>query len=420
MGRRPSGTRARRPPERSLSGPRRRSTGSMCPSPWRVRRECLGGTGLGLFMALASLLLLPARAGAVTLSPPPRSPAHVSPPPRLPFSVANTSANEGLSRLVLRFPSGYRVTGGSAPPGWTVEPGPAGSTGEGGEITFRTTDEVKCVDAMGPGASRIFDVEVIAPASRSVTPDNLAGAQGEQSCRGVILDAPATLPSWDRLGIEAALAAGPPMVGIGADVGVTMTVTNLSTVELTNVAALLSSTGTGSVSQLAGPAPGSLTLAPGAAGSLTWAGREASLPVTPEQVASGQSVEVRMTVTNRGPVAVANVTPSPLSFEGTATASAAAGPSPGPLTLEPGASTVFTWAATISGGPGETYAFSGWASAEGGGIVSASATSNSGALVQGQVASEPAAGVEGSVAGGGGVAGGARGWPAESGDPAAA
>jgi len=397
-------------------------------------------TGLGLFMALASLLLLPAWASAFTVSLPPGSAVKIDSPSRLTFSVANTSANEGLSRLVLRFPSGYRVTGGSAPPGWTVEPGPAGSTGEGGEITFRTTDEVKCVDAMGPGASRIFDVEVIAPASRSVTPDNLAGAQGEQSCRGVILDAPATLPSWDRLGIEAALAAGPPMVGIGADVGVTMTVTNLSTVELTNVAALLSSTGTGSVSQLAGPAPGSLTLAPGAAGSLTWAGRaaspgtvsfsgqavsqsvtsaavqaapvfvgdlEASLTVTPEQVASGQSVEVRMTVTNRGPVAVANVTPSPLSFEGTATASAAAGPSPGTLTLEPGASTVFTWAATISGGPGETYAFSGWASAEGGGIVSASATSNSGALVQGQVASEPAAVVEASVAGGGGVAGAA-------------
>src|SRR3990172_9295827 len=352
MGRRPSGTRARRPPERSLSGPRRRSTGSMCPSPWRVRRECLAVTGLGLFMALASLLLLPAWASAFTVSLPPGSAGKIDPPARLTFSVANTSANEGLSRLVLRFPSGYRVTGGSAPPGWTVEPGPAGSTGEGGESTFRTTDEGRCGDAMGS---------------------------------------------------EAALAAGPPMVGIGADVGVTMTVTNLSTVELTNVAALLSSTGTGSVSQLAGPAPGSLTLAPGAAGSLTCAPRapspgtvsfsgqavsqsvtsaavqaapvfvgdlEASLTVTPEQDASGQSVEVRMTVTNRGPVAVANVTPSPLSFEGTATASAAAGPSPGTLTLEPGASTVFTWAATISGGPGETYAFSGWASAEGGGILS--------------------------------------------------
>src|SRR3989304_2994410 len=44
---------------------------------------------------------------------------------------------------------------------------------------------------------------------------------------------------------------------------------------------------------------------------------EASLTVTPEQVASGQSVEVRMTVTNRGPGAGGNVTPAPLSFEGT-------------------------------------------------------------------------------------------------------
>lgn len=387
--------------------------------------------GFGLFLALASLLLLPTSASAFTVSLPAGSAVKIDSPSRLAFTATNTGANESLSRLVLRFPSGYRVTAGSAPPGWTVEPGPAGSTGESGEVTFRTTDEVQCSGAMGPGASRVFGVEVIAPASRSVTPDSLALALGEQSCRGMILDAPATLPSWDRVGIEAVLAAGPPMVGVGGDVGVTMTVTNLSTVELPGVTALLSSTGTGSVSQLAGPTPGSLTLAPGGSGSLTWAGRAASpgtvsfggqavsqsvtsspvraepvfvgdldvsLSVTPEQVASGQSVQVQMTVTNRGPVGATNVTPSPLSFEGTATASAAAGPRPASVPLlEPGASTVFAWVTTISGGAGETYAFSGWASAEWDRIVSASATSNRGALAEGQVASEPVKAAEGSV-----------------------
>ena len=380
-----------------------------------------------------ALLLLPTSASAFTVSLPSGSAVKIDSPSRLAFTVTNTGANEGLSRLVLRFPSGYRVTAGSAPPGWTVEPGPAGSTGEGGEITFRTTDEVKCSDAMGPGASRIFGVEVIAPASGSITPDGLVGAQGEQSCRGMILDAPVTLPSWDRLGIEAALGAGPPMVGLGGDVAVTMTVTNLSTVELTDVTALLSSTGTGSVSQLAGPAPGSLTLAPGGSGSLTWSGRatspgtvsfsgqavsqsvtsaavraepvfvgdlEASLSVTPEQVASGQSVQVQMTVTNRGPVGVTNVTPSFLIFEGTATASAAAGPSPASApVLEPGESSTFAWTAAISGGPGDTYAFSGSASAEGGVIVSAAPVSNGGVIAQQNTASEPGGG--GTINGGG-------------------
>ena len=102
-----------------------------------------------LFVLLPALLLLPTSASAFTVSLPSGSAVKIDSPSRLAFTVTNTGANEGLSRLVLRFPSGYRVTGGSAPPGWTVEPGPAGSTGEGGEITFRTTDEVKCVDAMG-------------------------------------------------------------------------------------------------------------------------------------------------------------------------------------------------------------------------------------------------------------------------------
>ncbi len=170
-----------------------------------------------------------------------------------------------------------------------------------------------------------------------------------------------------------------------------------------------------------GPAPATLTLPPGASGNLAWTARAASpgtvtfsgqalakdlssaptrsdplyvgdldvsLSVTPEQVASGQDVQVQMTVTNRGPIRVTNVIPSSLAFAGTATASAAAGPSPASLpVLEPGQSTAFAWAATIVGKGGETYAFSGWASAEWDSIVSQNATSNPGALSQQEVLS---------------------------------
>jgi len=362
------------------------------------------------FFLLLSLSALPAAAASFTLSLPADSRVTIDSPSRLVFKVTNTDAAEGLSRITLRFPSGYRLTNGSAPPGWTVD------LSTGGEISFRTSDEAKCTGAIAPGSALVFGVEVVGPASRSVTPDSLVSAQAEQSCRGVAVDPPATLPSWDRLGIEAALAAGPPILGLGGTVTVTLTVTNRSTVDLSDISPLLSPTGTGGVSGVAGPTPGNLTLAPGASGSMTWTARavspgtvsfsgqavsksvtspsvrsdtlyvadlDVSLSVTPEQVVSGQDVRVEMTVTNRGPIRVTNVTPSSLAFGGTAVSSAAAGPSPASLpVLEPGQSTAFAWAATIVGKGGETYAFSGWASAEWESVVSQNSTSNRGALTE--------------------------------------
>ena len=389
------------------------------------------------FVAFLSLLLPPA-AGAFGISLPADSAVTIDSPSRLVFRVTNAGGEEGLSRLTLRFPSGYRVTTGSPPPGWTVERSPS-------EISFRTTDEATCTGAIAPGSSLVFGVEVIAPASRAVTPDSLVSAQGEQSCRGMVLDPPTTLPSWNRLGMEAALAAGPPVLGLGGDVTVTMTVSNLSTVELMDISALLRPAGTGSLSGLTGPTPGTLSLAPGGSGSMTWTARAASagtvsfagqavsksvtsppvgsdtlvvgdldvsLTIAPEEAISGQDVQAQMTVTNRSPIRVTNVTSSPLAFEGTAVSSAAAGPSPSSqAVLEPGESATFAWVATISGGPGETYAFSGWASAEGGSIVSQNATSNQGVLGQPQVASAPdqadGSGLLGGGSDGGAVASGA-------------
>ncbi len=390
-----------------------------------------------LVLGLA-LLLAPAAAGAFTTSVPAGSAVTLGAPSRLQFTVTNTDATDGLSRLVLRFPSGYRVTDGSAPSGWTVEQSPADSV----EVSFKTTDEATCTGAIAPGNSLVFGVAVLAPASGSGAPDSLVSTQGEQSCRGVALDPPAALPSWDRLGITATISAAPPIVGVGGVVTATMVVSNLSTVELTDVSAMLSSAGTGSVSGLGGgPSPGSLTLGPGASGSLTWTGRAASagtlsfsgqavavaknltsppagsatlsvgdldvsLSVTPEQVVSGQEVEVQMTVTNRGRVRVANVMPSALTFGGTASSSAPSGPSPtSQPALEPGEAATFTWSATIPGNAGETYAFSGWASAEWDSVVSQSATSNQGTLTQQDVLSGSDT-TDGSLPLGGGAADG--------------
>jgi len=387
------------------------------------------------------------------MSLPARSAVKIDVPSSLVFTVTNTDMHEGLSRLTLRFPSGYRVTGGSAPHGWSVEPGSSGAAGESGEVSFGTSDEAKCAGAIAPGQSRVFDVEVIAPASRSVTPDGLVSVRAEQSCRGVALDPPATLPAWDRLGIEAAVAAGPPTLGVGGVVTVTLTVSNLSTVELTGISALLNPSGTGSASRVEGPTPSTLTLAPGASGSLTWTARAASagtvsfggqasgqgvtsppvqsttlsvidldvsLSVTPEQIDSGQEVQVQMAVRNRGRVSVANVTPFPLTFDGTATASAPAGPTPaGGRGLEPGESATFVWLSTITGKAGDTFGYSGWASAEWEAVVSADAASNRGRLAEPPLAREPEKGEWSSLVGGGAAGAGAGGTAESPASPAA-
>lgn len=109
------------------------------------------------------LLLLGAEASAFTLSLPADSAVVVESPSRLAFKVTNTAEREGLSRFTLRFPSGYRVTGGSAPPGWTVEQSPDPQV-QSAEMTFRTADEALCSGAIAPGGSLVFPVEVIAPA----------------------------------------------------------------------------------------------------------------------------------------------------------------------------------------------------------------------------------------------------------------
>lgn len=382
--------------------------------------------------AFCALLFLPAAAAAFTVSLPADSAVKIESPSRLLFKVTNTAERESLNRLSLRFPSGYRVAGGSAPSGWTVEQ----ATGEGAEIGFRTTDEAKCTGAIAPGQSLVFGAEVIASALRSVSSDRLVSAEAEQSCHGVALDPPAVLPAWERLGIEAVLAAKPPSLGVGGTVTVTMTVTNRSTVELHEISALLSPTGTGSVGQMEGPTPAALVLAPGSSGSFTWTARasspgtlslsgqavardltsppvrsaplfvgdlEVSLSLAPEQVPSGQPVQVQMTVTNRGPARVVNVTPASLTVSGTATVGAPDGPAPASQpALEPGESATFAWTATVSGRVGDTYAVSSWASADYGSIVSTSVTSNRGALAEQVVADQSEDAGAGPILGGGG------------------
>jgi len=69
------------------------------------------------FFLLLSLAALPAAAGSFTLSLPADSRVTIDSPSRLVFTVRNTDGSDGLSRIALRFPSGYRVLAGSPSPG---------------------------------------------------------------------------------------------------------------------------------------------------------------------------------------------------------------------------------------------------------------------------------------------------------------
>jgi adhesin/invasin len=105
-----------------------------------------------------------------------------------------------------------------------------------------------------------------------------------------------------------------------------------------------------------------------------------SMTVDPS-VVSGDTVTVTMTVTNNGPVAVSDATPSALTLSGTATKTYVSGPTPASVALlASGATTSFTWTYTITGSVGQTYAFSGYAIANGGTLTTSTATTNTGSI----------------------------------------
>ena len=110
---------------------------------------------------------------------------------------------------------------------------------------------------------------------------------------------------------------------------------------------------------------------------------DVALRVTPDHVVSGMHVQVEMTVTNTSPHRLTNVTPSALRLVGTATSSATSEPRPAvqPV-LEPGESASFSSTTTVTGWEGQTYAFSGSASAEWDAIVARRAVSNRGTLLK--------------------------------------
>ncbi|HLC42410.1 MAG TPA: DNRLRE domain-containing protein, partial [Methylomirabilota bacterium] len=122
-----------------------------------------------------------------------------------------------------------------------------------------------------------------------------------------------------------------------------------------------------------------------------------SMTVDPS-VVSGDTVTVTMTVQNNGPIPVTDVTPSALTASGSASSSLASGPTPASVAfLAPGESAGFTWTYTVTGSVGQTYAFSGSASANGGSLVTGAASTNTGGVGNYSVIASPLSVVAGST-----------------------
>ncbi len=218
-------------------------------------------------------------------------------------------------------------------------------------------------------------------------------------------------------------------VGTGCQFILTMTITNRTNTNLNNIKAVPSPptpayTGGASVSTTSNP--GNLNLNAGATGTLVWVYRlngpaggtvrftacastgnscttvsgtsrtSGSVTSAPVTVATGLSCGLNasitnnpnclypngtatfiMTVTNTTGNTVFNVAPSALTpvVTGAASIGAFTGPVPASIaSINNGGNGTFTWTATVSGNPNDTYAVSGYAAATAGGVPLQSAT----------------------------------------------
>jgi hypothetical protein len=90
----------------------------------------------------------------------------------------------------------------------------------------------------------------------------------------------------------------------------------------------------------------------------------ATLSLSPEQIISGQEVEVVMEVANHGETTLSDITPSELTFTGSGSSAAAlqSGPQPASIgSLLPGSSATFQWTYAVTGSVGDTFSLSGYA-----------------------------------------------------------
>lgn len=356
------------------------------------------------------------------------------------FEVRNASTStRPLNELSLAVDgAAYDVDGGDAPAGWTV------STIDRKErrITYRATGS--CTPGplgLAPGASARFTLRLVGLAANADTTDALVGgnnptksSMARDMCPGgVTFTGDPALARWKRVGLSATLTALPRTLQLGGNVTVQLIVVNRSLVSQSNIT-LSGPVVVGSAAfgrTVAAFSPASLSLAPGATGAFT--GRlqstgegtsvfqasasngtvstapTSSLQVSvssfpalietlPASIAPGDTVTVRLVVSNPSTSTYRDVVPRAPSFVGTAAPTLLSGPTPASASsLGPGSSVSFIWKYRMEGPIGSTFLFEGQADATRSGVPLSTGwvASAQGRIVEHRLALEPASLISG-------------------------
>ncbi len=324
---------------------------------------------------------------------------------RVDISVRNISADPSdiISQIQFTFPAGYLITGGSAT-GWDVQ------SIASPDITFRSSN---CTYSLDPGETVIYSINVIPPSGASNITDSVqilaSKGKGYSGCVNYSRTNGQT-PTYTRHSFYTSIDASPTAVNIGGSITVIYTVTNKTSASVSNILPVIQkNTSDGGNCTLSSPSPANLTLAANSTGyftysctatqsgtlgfsGYTYSGTTRTSPsvtsqyvsignftsvisVVPNNIVSGDNVDVYMTVTNWGTTTITNIYPTstcPLSpggicYFGTATSMYNKGPEPAIVNqLLTGQSTSFVWNFTITGSVGNTFAYSGLAMADGG------------------------------------------------------
>lgn len=310
------------------------------------------------------------------------------------FEVRNaTTSTRSLNEVILAVDgAAYDIDGGDAPAGWRV------STIDRKERRITFTASGTCPGPLGlaPGASVRLTMRLVGVAANTDIIDRLLGGNSAKasaardSCSNTSFTGDPTLASWKRVGLAASLTATPRTLQVGGNVTVALTVVNRSPQTQT---ALFPSgpsvSGSATFAPVTAFSPASMSLAPGATGTFT-ASRQATAggtatfqasasngtvssaltssllvdvsnfpalaDVLPVNIIAGDTVTLRLTVTNSSTLGYKDVTPRAPVFLGTATPTLLTSPAL-VKTLNAGTSTSFTWTYRMDGPIGSTYQF---------------------------------------------------------------
>ncbi len=314
---------------------------------------------------------------------------------KLSFDVTNTGTSRRLSEVTFAFSGAYDMDSAEAPPGWTALVNRAGR-----RITFTATGSCPSTTiGLAPGASQRFSMRVAAAAAPADSVDTFVGSGAtfaREHCNSFTFTAPNLRNlSWERKGLSASIQVFPRTLTTGSSVIAQVVVENRSTTSPQTGININGPTPIGSANfTVQGVTPATLSLNQGQGGIFTATatatsngtaigqvvafngGRNAvsspvaqalqvnvqplaaALDLSPLQAFPGDTVSLRMTVTNTSNNTYTNVIPRAPIPNGTASATLVSGPVPASAaSLAPGASAQFIWQYQVNGSEGAGYGF---------------------------------------------------------------